>query len=165
MPAFEKHNERSFAGPARGGTLEMSALLGALPDNSWPLIGKESPGRYSAFFSDWNTSSEEDEVYREEEYDSYASYDEVEVANAVDDMFKILEGEHLDGSGLTAKAEYDEVGSSDIEHLDTGFEDRYPRPIEDCRATTQELSLVLVFAHTGKYIPPIGTYGEGLSDV
>lgn len=73
--------------------------------------------------------------------------------------------EHLDGSGLTAKAEYDEVGCSDIKHLDTGFEDRYPRPIEDCRATTQELSLVLVFAHTGKYIPPIGTYGEGLSDV
>ncbi|KAH1438995.1 hypothetical protein KXV69_003285 [Aspergillus fumigatus] len=92
MPAFEKHNERSFALSARRETLDMSALLGALPDNSWPLIGKESPGRLSALFSEGNASSEEDEVNREEEYDSYDSYDEGE-ANAIDNLFKILEGD------------------------------------------------------------------------
>jgi hypothetical protein len=95
MPAFKKHNERSFTGPARRETLDMSALLGALPDNSWPLIGKESPGRLSALFSDWNASSEEDEVYREDECDSYDSYDSYneEEANEIDDMFKILKGD------------------------------------------------------------------------
>lgn len=64
-------------------------MLDALPDDTWPSFESDSPGPYT----DWDTSSEEHEVYFLDEYDSYDSYDEVEEANATDDMFKVLEGD------------------------------------------------------------------------
>lgn len=87
-PAFEKH-ERSFVRRTEGEALNMSTLLDALPDDTRPSFKSDSPGSYT----DWDTSSEEHEVYFQDEYDSYDSCDEVEEANATDDMFKVLEGD------------------------------------------------------------------------
>jgi hypothetical protein len=71
----------------------------------------------------------------------------------------------LNGSGLTAKAEYDEVGSSDI-NIST-LDSRTDIPVAHRRLPSYYSGAKFgpgLCPHW-KDIPPIGTYGEGLSDV
>lgn len=96
MPAFKEHNERFFARPSNGEALNLSALLNALPDTP-PVQTTQQGGQVvndpsdsdNSFCIDWDTASEE---YFENESDWYDTDDEIEEANAEDDMFKILEG-------------------------------------------------------------------------
>ncbi|KAK2797613.1 hypothetical protein FQN50_009126 [Emmonsiellopsis sp. PD_5] len=103
LPEFGTHNERFFAGPPEGEALDLSALLDALPSTP-PTSEKprrarltglavDDPSDPDDFFNEWDTSSEELSWQFEDEFDQSDTDDEVEEANATDDMFKILEGD------------------------------------------------------------------------
>ncbi|KAF7137135.1 hypothetical protein CNMCM5793_007199 [Aspergillus hiratsukae] len=83
LPAFREHDETLFSNPPGGGLFNFSTLLDELLEND------ESEVEYPSLedtSSDELDASFENEVYSDTD-------DEVEEANATDDMFKILEGD------------------------------------------------------------------------
>ncbi|CAG8271706.1 unnamed protein product [Penicillium salamii] len=101
LPTFKKHNDRFLRRSQIEATFDMSTLQSALPRilpvsvNRDELSGSDlDHSTKSDPFSNehWNSSSEE-ENWQIEDDDYWDTEDEAEESNAIDDAYKILEGD------------------------------------------------------------------------
>jgi hypothetical protein len=101
LTAFEEHNDRFLSRSRIKETFDMSTLQSTLPRTPPSLVDRDAPSRSDVDHSshldpssigDWHSSSEE-ENWQFEDDAYWDTDDEAEESNAIDDAYKILEGD------------------------------------------------------------------------
>jgi hypothetical protein len=101
LPAFREHNDRFLRRNQGKAAFNMSTLNSALPEMFPAPVANDGPYRSDLVESDdsdsmsndeWNSSSEECD-WNAEGYTHWDTDNEAEESNAIDDAYKILEGD------------------------------------------------------------------------